>query len=213
MTSVAEEDSRSLSLSSGGSEDPEDGLIEREDDDFHNILLLGDSGVGKSDLIGRLGKEEQCNTTFHATIGMTMEARTLEVDGKMRRLHIWDPSGSERFKNLIISSKPFQNAKAIVFVFDLNYRKSFLSIQKWIDQTQSMIHPESLSCILIGNKCDIPVNESRRVSLEEAEAFAKSRGIKFLETSTITGKNVYGAFLYLCQEMKQKKQSEANVTQ
>jgi len=197
------DDSLSLSLS-GGSDDLEDSSCGREEigsDYTFNILLVGDSGVGKTDLIGRLG-EEEFKTKFHATIGMNMETRTLEVDGRLARLQIWDPSGSDRFRTVI--KKYFHNAEGIMFVYDVNYRPSFQSIQNWMEEIKTFLAPE-IRRILVGNKADIPLEEDRRVTFAEAEAVALSHGIKFFETSTISGQNVRRAFLALCQEMKESK--------
>jgi small GTP-binding protein len=182
-----------------GDEDFEPRKQQQKCDAVYNVIMMGDSGVGKTDLIGRLCQSDDFKTQFFATIGINMESHILEFDGRKCKLQIWDPSGSERFRKVVTQYFPI--AKGIVFVYDVNYQKSFTSIQQWVRLVQA--HPEIDRLIpkcLIGNKCDMG-DKRRMVPASDGEALAAAHGMRFFETSTISGLNVDKAFGALCQDM------------
>ncbi|KCV69667.1 rab family, other [Fonticula alba] len=161
------------------------------------LLLIGDSGVGKSCLLLRFA-DNSFTPTFIATIGIDFKIRTIELDGKRIKLQIWDTAGQDRFRT--ITTAYYRGAMGILLVFDLSDPVSFRNVNTWM-HTIEQHACGSVNRILIGNKCDIPA-DSRKVSTEEAEALAKEYGIRYFETSAKEDINVTEAFRTLASDIK-----------
>ncbi len=145
------------------------------------ILMIGDSGVGKTCLLLRY-VNDSFYPTFITTIGIDFKIKNIIVDGKRIKLQIWDTAGQERFRT--ITTSYFRGAQGILLIYDVTDRQTFLSIRNWVSQVQ--MHADiSVNRLLIANKCDM---ENRAVSLEEGEALAKEYSIPFFETSAKQGK-------------------------
>ncbi|KAM9410336.1 ras-related protein Rab-8B [Pholidichthys leucotaenia] len=155
------------------------------------LLLIGDSGVGKTCLLFRFS-EDAFNTTFISTIGIDFKIRTIELDGKKIKLQIWDTAGQERFRT--ITTAYYRGAMGILLVYDITNDKSFDNIRNWIRNIEE--HASSdVEKMILGNKCDM--NEQRKVSKERGEKLAIDYGVKFLETSAKSSINVEEAFFSL----------------
>ncbi|XP_030232290.1 ras-related protein Rab-8B isoform X1 [Gadus morhua] len=153
-------------------------------DYLFKLLLIGDSGVGKTCLLFRFS-EDAFNTTFISTIGIDFKIRTIELDGKKIKLQIWDTAGQERFRT--ITTAYYRGAMGIMLVYDITNEKSFDNIKNWIRNIEE--HASSdVERMILGNKCDM--NDKRQVSRERGEKLAIDYGIKFLETSAKSGINV-----------------------
>lgn len=164
-------------------------------DYLFKLLLIGDSGVGKTCLLFRFS-EDAFNTTFISTIGIDFKIRTIEVDGKKIKLQIWDTAGQERFRT--ITTAYYRGAMGIMLVYDVTNEKSFNNIRNWIRNIEE--HASSdVERMILGNKCDM--EETRQVSKERGEKLAIDYGIKFLETSAKSGINVEEAFLTLGRDI------------
>ncbi|CAG7729655.1 unnamed protein product [Allacma fusca] len=163
-------------------------------DYLFNVIIVGDSGVGKTDLIGRLC-DEAYQTKFVTTMGMNVESHTLCINDKKIKLQLWDPSGSEKYLHL--TKKYFSNASGIIYVYDVSYARSFHNIVKWMDLVGENTDA-NLPKVLVGNKCD---TGRRAVTKEQAERLADASGMIFMETSAISGHNVTQVFSSLCQVM------------
>ncbi|KAE8617155.1 hypothetical protein XENTR_v10008995 [Xenopus tropicalis] len=98
-------------------------------DYLFKLLLIGDSGVGKTCLLFRFS-EDAFNTTFISTIGIDFKIRTIELDGKKIKLQIWDTAGQERFRT--ITTAYYRGAMGIMLVYDITNEKSFDNIKNWI---------------------------------------------------------------------------------
>jgi len=162
------------------------------------LLLIGDSGVGKSCLLLRFS-DDSFTPSFITTIGIDFKIRTIELDGKRIKLQIWDTAGQERFRT--ITTAYYRGAMGILLVYDVTDQKSFDNIRNWIrniDQHAS----EGVNKILIGNKCDMV--DRRVVEPEKGAELAKEYGIKFLETSAKTSVNVEQAFIELARDIKKR---------
>ncbi|KAK5873477.1 hypothetical protein PBY51_018514 [Eleginops maclovinus] len=165
--------------------------MERSYDCLLKLLLIGDSGVGKTCLLFRFS-EDAFNTTFISTIGIDFKIRTIELDGKKIKLQIWDTAGQERFRT--ITTAYYRGAMGIMLVYDVTNEKSFDNIRNWIRNIEE--HASSdVERMVLGNKCDM--NDQRQVSKERGEKLAIDCGIKFLETSAKSGINVEEAFFTL----------------
>lgn len=159
-------------------------------DHLIKLLLIGDSGVGKSCLLLRFS-DDQFTTSFITTIGIDFKIRTVELDGKRVKLQIWDTAGQERFRTL--TSSYYRGAQGIVFVYDITRRDTFDDLAEiWQREVDMYSTVEDCVKIVIGNKVDRA--EQRAVSREEGMAFARDNGCLFLECSAKTKVSVQEAF-------------------
>lgn len=167
-------------------------------DHLFKLLLIGDSGVGKTSILFRFS-EEEFNSTFIATIGIDFKIRTIDLHGKKIKLQIWDTAGQERFRT--ITTAYYRGAMGIMLVYDVTSQRSFDNIRIWMDNIAQHAN-QDVEMMLIGNKCDM---EDRRViTTSQGESFAKMHGIRFMETSAKAGSNVYEAFRQLAEDIKTK---------
>ncbi|XP_014210168.1 ras-related protein Rab-8A isoform X1 [Copidosoma floridanum] len=167
-------------------------------DYLFKLLLIGDSGVGKTCVLFRFS-EDAFNTTFISTIGIDFKIRTIELDGKKIKLQIWDTAGQERFRT--ITTAYYRGAMGIMLVYDVTNEKSFENIKNWIRNIEENASAD-VEKMLLGNKCEL--NNKRLVSKEQGEALAIEYGIKFMETSAKASINVEEAFFDLARDIKAK---------
>lgn len=156
---------------------------------FFRISLLGDSNVGKTSLITRF-----CDSTFRDnysnTIGIDFRVVTLKFENIIVKVHIWDTAGQEKFKSL--SSNYFRNSHGFIFVYDIVDRKSFESVDDWVNTAFNYNKENCVISYLVGNKSDR--KSEKGVSKEEGEKYAKSKGFFFMETSAKNAENVEKIF-------------------
>ena len=169
--------------------------LSEEYDLMFKILLLGDSGVGKSSLLLRYTKNE-FNIDMRSTIGVEFGLKFLKVDNFQLKVQIWDTAGMERYRS--ITSAYYKGAKGVIIVYDICRQKSFESVDKWIEDFKSKADEDAV-ILLIGNKNDL--DEKREVSKEEAEIMAKKNKYAFMETSAKDNNNVNRAFETLFKEI------------
>jgi len=163
------------------------------------LLLIGDSGVGKSCLLLRFS-DDSFTPSFITTIGIDFKIRTIELEGKRIKLQIWDTAGQERFRT--ITTAYYRGAMGILLVYDVTDEKSFNNIRNWIRNIEQHA-TESVNKILIGNKCDMV--EKKVVDSARGKALADEYAIKFLETSAKNSINVEEAFITLAKDIKKSR--------
>ncbi|XP_008400297.1 ras-related protein Rab-8B [Poecilia reticulata] len=173
-------------------------------DYLFKLLLIGDSGVGKTCLLFRFS-EDAFNTTFISTIGIDFKIRTVELDGKKIKLQIWDTAGQERFRT--ITTAYYRGAMGIMLVYDITNEKSFDNIRNWIRNIEEHASAD-VEKMILGNKCDM--NDKRQVSKERGEKLAIDYGIKFLETSAKSSINVEEGFLTLARDIMSRLNRKMN---
>lgn len=162
------------------------------------LLMIGDSGVGKTCLLLRYANDS-FSPTFITTIGIDFKIKNIALEGKRIKLQIWDTAGQERFRT--ITTSYFRGAQGILLVYDVTDRQTFTSIRNWVAQIQN--HADvNVNKILIGNKCDMA--DQRAVSYEEGEALAKEYNIHFFETSAKQDIKVETAFLTIATDVKNR---------
>lgn len=162
------------------------------------LLLIGDSGVGKTCLLFRFS-DDAFNTTFISTIGIDFKIKTVELGGKKIKLQIWDTAGQERFHT--ITTSYYRGAMGIMLVYDITNHKTFENISKWLRNIDEHAN-EDVEKMILGNKCDM--DSKRQVSKDRGEAIAKEHGVPFLETSAKANVNVEKAFMDLAQKILDK---------
>ncbi|XP_068934343.1 ras-related protein Rab-13 isoform X1 [Petaurus breviceps papuanus] len=164
-------------------------------DHLFKLLLIGDSGVGKTCLIIRFA-EDNFNSTYISTIGIDFKIRTIDIEGKKIKLQVWDTAGQERFKT--ITTAYYRGAMGIILVYDITDEKSFENIQNWMKSIKENASA-GVERLLLGNKCDMEVK--RKVQREQAEKLAREHGIRFFETSAKSSLNVDEAFSSLARDI------------
>ncbi|KAK9459692.1 ras family-domain-containing protein [Lipomyces oligophaga] len=162
------------------------------------LLLIGDSGVGKSCLLLRFS-EDSFTPSFITTIGIDFKIRTIDLDGKRIKMQIWDTAGQERFRT--ITTAYYRGAMGILLVYDVTDERSFNNIRNWFANVEQHAS-EGVNKLLIGNKCDW--EEKRAVSTEQGKALANELGIPFIEASAKANINVEEAFVSLARQIKHR---------
>jgi Ras-related protein Rab-8A len=162
------------------------------------LLMIGDSGVGKTCLLLRYANDS-FSPTFITTIGIDFKIKNIEIDQKRVKLQIWDTAGQERFRT--ITTSYFRGAQGIVLVYDVTDRRSFESIRNWINQIQQ--HADvHVNKILVGNKCDML--DEKVVSTEEGKKLAEEFNMMFWETSAKNDVNVEQSFHSIAKSVKDR---------
>jgi Ras-related protein Rab-1A len=177
-----------------------------EYDFLFKLVLIGDSGVGKSCLLLRFA-DDTYSDSFISTIGVDFKINTIELEGKTIKLQIWDTAGQERFRT--ITSSYYRGAQGIIVVFDLTVRESYEHIANWLEEIERYAGKE-VSILLVGNKCDL-VNK-RQIDEKVAREFAKDRGYDYIETSAKSAENVRKAFLDITQKIKERHETQPSIS-
>ncbi|KAH0723863.1 hypothetical protein KY290_005248 [Solanum tuberosum] len=161
---------------------------DEEYDYLFKIVLIGDSGVGKSNLLSRFTRNEFCLES-KSTIGVEFATRTLKVEGRIIKSQIWDTAGQERYR--AITSAYYRGALGALLVYDVTKPISFENVSRWLKELRD--HADSnIVIMLIGNKTDL--KHLQAVATEDAQSYAEREGLSFIETSALEATNVEKAF-------------------
>ncbi|KAG6421379.1 hypothetical protein SASPL_117930 [Salvia splendens] len=187
----------------------------RADDDYDylfKLVLIGDSGVGKSNLLSRFTRNE-FNLESKSTIGVEFATRSIRVDDKIIKAQIWDTAGQERFVEFFdldmlaavihqvltqwtnlyraITSAYYRGAVGALLVYDVTRHITFENVERWLKELRDHTD-QNIVIMLVGNKADL--RHLRAVSTEDATAFAERENTYFMETSALESLNVENAF-------------------
>ncbi|MBA0844539.1 hypothetical protein Goarm_005829 [Gossypium armourianum] len=174
----------------GGREEEEGG-----EEYLFKIVLIGDSAVGKSNLLSRFARNEFDNNS-KATIGVEFQTQVVEINGKEIKAQIWDTAGQERFR--AVTSAYYRGAVGALIVYDITRRSSFDSIKRWLDELSTHCDT-TVARMVVGNKCDL--ENIRDVSVEEGKSLAEEEDLFFMETSALESTNVQTAFEVVIREI------------
>ena len=166
-----------------------------EPDFLLKIVLIGDSGVGKTNLLSRFTRD-QFNPDSKSTIGVEFATKTLEIEGKTVKAQIWDTAGQERYR--AITSAYYRGAIGALLLYDISASLTFNSLQRWLQELRENAD-SNIVVMLVGNKCDL--QELRAVGTDEGIGFSKSENLLFIETSARDATNVQEAFTTLITEI------------
>lgn len=158
-------------------------------DYIFKIIVIGDSGVGKSSLTVRLS-EDVFYRDYASTIAIDFRMHQMSYMDKRVRLQIWDTAGQERFQS--VATAFYRGANGVLLCFDLTHRPSFLHLEQWMERVRQQALP-GIPCLLVGCKSD-EARSSRQVTREEAVAWAQEHNMSFIETSAKEKENVQTAF-------------------
>lgn len=170
----------------------------KPDDDYDylfKVVLIGDTGVGKSNLLSRFTRNE-FSLESKSTIGVEFATRSIQVDGKTIKAQIWDTAGQERYR--AITSAYYRGAVGALLVYDITKLMTYENVERWLKELRD--HADSnIVIMLVGNKCDM--GYLRTVSTEDASAFCEKEGLSFIETSALESTNVEAAFQQILTEI------------
>ncbi|RYR49784.1 hypothetical protein Ahy_A07g036303 isoform B [Arachis hypogaea] len=185
------------------------------------VIILGDSGVGKTSLMNQYVNKKFSNQ-YKATIGADFLTKEVQFEDRLFTLQIWDTAGQERFQSLGVAF--YRGADCCVLVYDVNSMKSFENLNNWRDEfliqaclcsflciifAASPSDPENFPFVVIGNKIDIDGGNSRVVSEKKARAWCASKGnIPYFETSAKEGVNVEEAFQCIAKDALKSGEEE-----
>jgi len=169
-----------------------------EYDYLFKLLLIGDSGVGKSCLLLRFA-DDTYTESYISTIGVDFKIRTIQLEGKTIKLQIWDTAGQERFRT--ITSSYYRGAHGIIVVYDVTEMESFNNVKQWLHEIDRYA-TEGVNKLLVGNKSDLV--SKKQVDAAQAKELADSLQIPFLETSAKSYTIVEQAFMTMDSEIKKR---------
>jgi Ras-related protein Rab-11A len=173
-------------------------MAEEEYEMMIKIILIGDSAVGKTNIMSRYLKGEFMESS-KATIGVEFGSKIFKIDEHVIKAQIWDTAGQEKYKS--ITGAYYKGTKGAFIVYDITRQETFDNVDRWINELKVTADPK-LFMILIGNKCDLA--DKREVSIEQGEEKAKSFGCAFLETSALSGDNIDKGFQMMAEEILKK---------
>eukprot|EP00341_Mesodinium_pulex_P007226 CAMPEP_0116915112 /NCGR_PEP_ID=MMETSP0467-20121206/17733_1 /TAXON_ID=283647 /ORGANISM="Mesodinium pulex, Strain SPMC105" /LENGTH=214 /DNA_ID=CAMNT_0004591711 /DNA_START=31 /DNA_END=675 /DNA_ORIENTATION=+ len=168
---------------------------DEEYDYLFKVVLIGDSGVGKSNLLSRFTRNE-FNLESKSTIGVEFATKSINVDGKVVKAQIWDTAGQERYR--AITSAYYRGAVGALLVYDISKHVTFENVERWLKELRDHAEP-NIVVMLVGNKSDL--RHRRTVPTEEAMTFAENNSLAFIETSALDSTGVEEAFRQILTEI------------
>lgn len=181
-------------------------------DYLFKTVLIGDSGVGKSNLLSRFTRNE-FYLESKSTIGVEFATRSIEVEGKTIKAQIWDTAGQERYR--AITSAYYRGAVGALLVYDITKQVTFEHVETWLKELRD--HADAnIVIMLVGNKSDL--QHLRAVQIDAAKEYCEREQLSFIETSALEATNVEAAFqqiltqIYTIVSRKQLQQDEAMAT-
>ncbi|KAL7103679.1 hypothetical protein ACP275_08G194500 [Erythranthe tilingii] len=170
----------------------------RTDDDYDylfKVVVIGDSGVGKSNLLSRFTRNE-FSLESKSTIGVEFATRSIQVDDKIIKAQIWDTAGQERYR--AITSAYYRGAVGALLVYDVTRHVTFENAERWLKELRDHTD-QNIVIMLVGNKADL--RHLRAVSTEGGTAFSEREKTYFIETSALESLNVEKAFTEVLNEI------------
>ena len=169
-----------------------------------NVILVGDSGVGKTSIFKRFISGEFTEKTI-CTIDVEQSTKFLKIDKNLyAQLKIHDTAGQEKYR--AITKSYFRTAEGIILVFDLTDENSFNRINKWINDIDD--NTKNVEIVMVGNKADL---NDRQVSKINAENLAYEKNFKYIETSAKDGTNILLLFEELATGIYKRKQEDNSI--
>uniref|UniRef100_A0A3B4UCB4 small monomeric GTPase n=1 Tax=Seriola dumerili TaxID=41447 RepID=A0A3B4UCB4_SERDU len=162
------------------------------------VMLVGDSGVGKTCLLVRFKDGAFLAGSFISTVGIDFRNKVLNIDGVKVKLQIWDTAGQERFRS--VTHAYYRDAHALLLLYDVTNKTSFDNIQAWLTEIHEYAQ-QDVVLMLLGNKARSPTKTVIDFTLQEF-------GVPFMETSARSGLNVELAFTAVAKELKHRSMKD-----
>ncbi|CAF3166305.1 unnamed protein product [Rotaria socialis] len=166
------------------------------------VMLLGDSGVGKTCLLVRFKDDTFLSGSFIATVGIDFRNKTIVINDKQVKLQIYDTAGQERFRS--VTHSYYRDANALLLLYDVASITSFNNVRVWLSDINEYAHSDVV-VMLIANKVD--KTSERVVTREMGEKLASEYDVTHIETSAKTGLNVEFCFKAIGQALLQQVDS------
>lgn len=164
------------------------------------LVMLGNSGVGKTSIIAQFSKN-QFPETVQTSIYTDFVLKDISIEGKKLQAQVWDTAGQERYR--VVTRAYYRDTAGVLLVYDITDYQSFLDVEVWVRELSDYMDIHTLPLVLLGNKSDR--TEERRVTLEQGQQLASKYTWNFLETSAKTAANVETAFLTLLGQVYHSK--------
>jgi len=181
-------------------------VTKTDDENFdflYKVVVTGDSGVGKTNIITRFTNNE-FTLESKATIGVEFGHAEITLgDGSKIKVQIWDTAGQERFR--AITRGYYRGAVGALIVFDITKAVSFRNVEKWLQELKQHAF-DDIVIMLVGNKSDL--KQAREVLTDEAKKFAQKNNLLFIETSALDGENIKEAFYQTVSEIREKRRNK-----
>ena len=171
----------------------------QEFDHLFKLIIIGDSGVGKSCLMHRVTTNEFMED-HEVTVGVEFGTLLMKIEDTNIKLQIWDTAGQENFQS--ITKIFYRGAHAVFLTYNITSLESFQNTDNWFSEVKAQSEPDA-TVFLIGNKKDC--ENEREVGLDKAEKFKQIKNLDhFSETSAKTGENVKETFITVAKMLYQK---------
>ncbi|RKP20832.1 small rab-related GTPase [Rozella allomycis CSF55] len=162
------------------------------------ILLIGDSGVGKSSILSRFISDQFLGEDMQeATIGVDFKVKNMNSGNRKVKLTIWDTAGQERFRTLTTSY--YRGAHGVILVYDVTNKSTFQSLDTWYHEQSNFVTNENAIRMIVGNKID--KESERSVIREEGVEYAKEKQALFVECSAKSSVGVEDCFNEMVQKI------------
>ena len=171
---------------------------------LYKIIIIGDSGVGKSNILSRYIKDEFA-INQKSTVGVELGTKIAKIKDTNAKLQIWDTAGQERYR--AVTSSYYKGSHGCFIVYDITSETSFENVEKWYEQAIAETG-DKISIIIVGNKCDL--ENERKVSKEQGEEKAKNLKCAFFETSALSDINIDEIFEELLNQLYEKNGGNKN---
>ena len=162
------------------------------------IVLLGDVSVGKTSIASRYCKNSFNDHHINTIGGAYQQQKVVLNNGAMVKLHIWDTSGQERFRAM--TNLYYRDSQVAILTYDITNESSFNSIEFWIKELRYKVENENMILCLVGNKCDVNINE-RKIMTNKGKNYANENNMIFYETSAKTGEGVKDLFVTIANKV------------
>ena len=178
--------------------------IEKKDSDITiKLLLIGNAYVGKTLIVQKFLDNTFSKTTM-TTIGVDLQYKVLDINGKKVKYLIWDTAGEDRMKTMTYAY--YRGCHVVLIVYDVTSKKSFENVTTWVECVDKFAKSNVLR-ILVGNKTDL--EDNRVISKEEGKKLAEENGLKFYEISAKTMNGLVEMFEYVAKEYVQIYEQKA----
>jgi len=164
------------------------------------VLIIGDTGVGKTSILKRFVENEYDNDTF-VVIVSDINNRIIDIDGNPVKLKLYDTGGEERFRE--VTSSYYREADGVLLVYDITKESSFNNIERWKKEAETKV-PEKIICVVAANKVDL-ASSKREVSLKKGITYADEHSLQFWEVSALSSENIQELFIGLTRQMITKR--------